>query len=75
MSDHYMELCYSKDGAHTWSNWERRSIGEVGEYQDRLRVRWTQLGSSAQWVIRFRCSSPRNRDVFGAVGNLEILDG
>ncbi|HET6725886.1 MAG TPA: hypothetical protein VFH85_07770 [Gammaproteobacteria bacterium] len=75
MSDHYVELCYSKDGGHTWSNWQRRSIGEVGQYQDRLRVRWQALGTSRQWVFKVRVSSPRGRDLLGAVVNTEVLDG
>ena len=74
MSDHYVEMCYSKDGGRTWSNWQRRSIGDVGEYQDRLRQRWQQLGASRQWVFRIRVSSPRGRDMLGAVANIQVLD-
>lgn len=74
-TDHYIEMQYSKDGGHNWSNWQRRSIGKVGEYQDRLRVKYQQLGTSRQWVFRFRVSSPRKRDLLGAVANFEVLDG
>lgn len=74
MTDHYVEFCYSKDGGHTWSNWRRRSLGEQGQYADRIRIRFKQLGQSRQWVFRFRVSSRMLAPCLGGVANMKGLD-
>lgn len=73
-SDHFAEICYSKDGGRNWSNWKRVSIGAQGEYADRIRCRFKRLGVSRQWVFKIRVSSPRRSDMLGAVANLEGYD-
>lgn len=75
MDDHYVEMCYSKDGGYNWSKWKRMSIGKVGEYQDRIRVRFKRLGSGITWTFKIRVSSPRKRDLLGAVVMLEPMNG
>lgn len=72
-TDHWVEICYSVDGGRTWSNWKRKSIGEVGQYEK--RVRFTRLGRSRQRVFRIRVSSPRKHDLLGAVLTAEPTDG
>ena len=67
MTDHHVLICYSKDGGRNWSNWKKRSLGDVGQYADRIRVRLTRLGSGRQWVFKVRVSSPVNRDLLGAM--------
>ena len=74
MTDNYIEFCYSKDGGHTWSNWKRRSLGEQGQYADRIRIRFKQLGQSRQWVFRWRVSSRMLAACMGGVANMKGLD-
>jgi hypothetical protein len=65
MTDHHVRLSYADDGQPLWSEWQTESIGDVGQYG--LRVEFTRLGSFRNRVIRITCSSPRRRDVLGAV--------
>ncbi|MFD0130198.1 MULTISPECIES: hypothetical protein [Bacillati] len=71
-TDHWVEICYSVDGGATWSNWKRKSIGEVGQYAK--RVRFMRMGKSRQRVFRIRVSSPRKHDLLGAVLTAEPTD-
>lgn len=71
MTDNTLRMQYADDGQPNYSNWSEEEIGEVGEYAKRLV--WTRLGSSRQRVYRFTCSSPRRRDVLGAV--LDVDEG
>jgi hypothetical protein len=73
MSDQYVRMQYADDGQPNFSNWEEMPIGEVGEYG--LRIPFTRLGSFYQRVIRIQCSSPRRRDVLGAVVVLQPTNG
>lgn len=65
MSDRIVRFQYSDDGGENWSEWEEESIGEVGEYRN--RAVFTRLGSCRNRVFRIRVSSPRKRDLLGAV--------
>lgn len=71
-TDHYVEICYSKDGGRNWSNWKRYSIGETGEYGKRVRM-W-RLGWSITWIYKIRVTSPRKHDLLGAVLKAEQTD-
>ena len=68
MTDHAIRMQFADDGQPNFSNWEEESIGAVGEYG--LRVTFDRLGSFRQRVIRISCSSPRKRDILGAVAQL-----
>lgn len=71
-TDHFVEVCYSKDGGRNWSNWKRRDLGAVGKYEQRIRL--MRLGRGRQWVFRIRVSSPRKHDLLGAVLTPEQTD-
>lgn len=73
MSDQYVRLQYSDDGQPNFSNWQEESIGEVGEYGK--PITFTRLGSFRNRVIRIRVTSPRKRDVLGAVAVLQPTIG
>ena len=75
MSDQYLRLSYSDDGQPNFSNWQEEPIGEVGEYGNRIRVTFTRLGIFRNRVMRIQCSSPRRRDILGAVGVLQPTVG
>lgn len=73
MSDHYLRMQYSDDGGDNFTNWEEESIGEVGEFGQ--RVVFTRLGPFRNRVIRIRCNAPRRCDVLGAVAALQPTEG
>lgn len=72
-TDQYIRLSYSDDGQPNWSNWQAEPIGEVGQYG--LRITFTRLGSFRQRVFKLRCSSPRKRDLLGAVATVQQTEG
>ncbi|MBA2403175.1 MAG: hypothetical protein H0V66_00265, partial [Bdellovibrionales bacterium] len=43
-TDHAVDMRYSDDGGHNWSNFKARSLGAAGEF--RQRVTYTRLGST-----------------------------
>lgn len=71
-TDHYVEVRYSKDGGRNWSNWKRRSIGKIGEYQQRVKL--NRMGLGRTWIFDIKVSSPRIRDLLGAVVTPELTD-
>lgn len=73
MTDQYVRLSYSDDGGNTWSDWQAMPIGELGHYCQ--KVVWTRLGSTYQRVYKFRVSSPRKRDILGAVTVMQSTTG
>jgi hypothetical protein len=54
-SDPQAMLQVSRDGGRTWGAEMWRPIGEVGEYP---RVSWTRLGTTRDFVFKFRFSDP-----------------
>ncbi|WP_052689772.1 packaged DNA stabilization protein [Xanthomonas albilineans] len=68
-----LEFCYSKDGGNNWSSWREYSMGEIGQYANRIRI--NRLGAGRNWVFRMRVSSPVKRDLYGAVAYLESTGG
>ena len=73
MSDQYIRMQYTDDGQPNFGNWQEESIGEVGEYGK--PIVFTRLGSFRQRVIRIRVTSPRRRDVLGAVAVIQQTIG
>ncbi len=67
--DHHVLVRYSKDGGRNWSNWKKRSLGAIGEYQQ--RVRFTRLGEGYRFVFQIQISSPVKRDLLGASLRIE----
>lgn len=73
MSDHFVEVCMSRDGGHTWCNWRKRSLGAMGQYERRVQL--LRNGRYRQLVVRIRVSSPVKRDLLGAVAVIEPTEG
>jgi hypothetical protein len=55
-ADPQIMLSVSEDGGKTWSEWITRSMGKLGEYQQ--RISWNRLGDSDKMVLRFALSDP-----------------
>jgi hypothetical protein len=49
-------LQISKDNGHTWGNELWTTIGEMGDYLD--RVVWRRLGRARDWVFKIRVTDP-----------------
>ena len=64
MTDRKVQFRYSKDGGNNWSTWVERSLGEVGQFQQ--RVRRYRLGQGRQWVFDIRVTSPVRADLLAA---------
>lgn len=56
-----VQFRYSKDGGHNWSGWVTRSLGEVGEFQKRVRA--YRFGQGRQWVFDIKVTSPVKADL------------
>ena len=61
-----VELYYSNDGGHTWSDSMPRSLGVVGQH--RKSVQWNRLGSAEDRVWRIRCTD----DVKFSIVNVDV---
>lgn len=72
-NDHFVRVRYSKDGGRNWSNWKERSLGQLGHYQQRVKL--MRLGRGRQWVFEIEVSSPRKSDLLGAVVTMEPTEG
>lgn len=63
--DHKIEMQYSDDFGRNWTNWKERSLGNLGDYSQ--RVRFLRLGASRNRIWRLRVSSEGKRDLIAAV--------
>ena len=68
-SNPVMDLQISKDAGHSFTSVGFASIGQVGEYTQ--RVIWRQLGMARDWVLRLRITDPVKRVVTGASAEIE----
>lgn len=71
-TDHFADISYSKDGGRNWLNKKRRSIGKVGQYEQRVKL--VRMGRGRQWMFKIAVSSPRKRDLLGGVLTVEPMD-
>lgn len=69
MSDRKVLVAVSRDGGHNWSDWRESTLGEIGEYQKRVRFR--RFGQARQFVMKVRVTSPIRADFHGAVLDVE----
>lgn len=72
MSEPTLQIRYSDDGGRNWSNWRELGLGEVGEYEKRLRCR--RLGAARQRCWEISTSAPVVCNVLGAVAYAEPAD-
>lgn len=72
MSDRTCQVRYSKDGGKNWSGWVERSLGEVGEFEKRVKLR--RLGKGRQWVIDVRVTAPITAHLLAASYQIEGSD-
>lgn len=68
-SDPVIELRWSDDGGHTWSNSHQLSIGRMGQYKFRTILR--RLGRSRDRVFEVNATDPVKLNLLGAYVQLE----
>lgn len=61
---YHVELCYSKDGGHTFSPWRSQSLGKQGAFNRRALFR--RLGIGRRIVVKIRVSGDHSRDIVQA---------
>lgn len=64
-----VQMRFSDDGGRTWSDWDARSLGAIGDYTD--RPTWSKLGviRAPGRTFEFRTTDPINCVVSGVVMN------
>lgn len=67
-----IDIRYSKDGGRNWSDWRKLSMGETGDFVQRLQMR--RFGRGRQWVFDVRVTDPAPADVLAASMFLESTD-
>lgn len=67
-SDPVMQIRWSDDGGHVWSNYHEMSMGKIGEY--RARARRLRLGASRDRIYEISGTDPVKIAIMGA--ELEI---
>lgn len=72
-TDQYVRVQYSDDNGKSWSDWDVDELGEIGETD--VRVVFTRQGSTRHRVYKIKVTSPRKRDLMGAVGVLQGTTG
>ncbi len=70
MSDRKVTIFPSKDGGHNWGAGREQSLGDLGEYQHRVRFR--RLGRAEAFCAKIRVTSPIVMNHMGAVADLEV---
>lgn len=69
MSDRKVTIFPSKDGGYNFGAAREQSLGELGQYQHRVRFR--RLGRSEQFCAKVRVTSPIVMNHIGAVADIE----
>jgi hypothetical protein len=70
MNDRKVTLFVSKDGGQNYGTAREQSLGELGQYQQRVRFR--RLGRMTNGLCKIRVTSPIVMDHLGAVVDLEV---
>lgn len=68
----HVDLRYSKDGGHNWSDWRRVPLGETGDFVKRIEMR--RFGRGRQFVFEVRVTDPVRADIMAASLMLEGTD-
>lgn len=73
MGDRKVRARYSTNGGYDYSSWKERSLGELGEHQDRTRVIFRRCGAARQFAWDIEVSSPIKASLIAAYGDMEQL--
>lgn len=71
--DRWVRVRVSRDGGHNWGNWRQMSLGQLGEYQDRVSVAMRRWGVARQFCFDIEVSSPIKASLLAAYADYEQL--
>lgn len=69
MTDRKVTISVSKDGGHNYGAAREQGLGELGQYQHRVRFR--RLGRAESFCAKIRVTSPIVMNHMGAVIEME----
>lgn len=72
MSDRKVTIAISKDGGHNFGTERQAELGELGQYQHRVRFRRFGVGNDMR--VKVRITSPIRADILGMVAEIEQGD-
>lgn len=59
-----VDVRYSTDGGHNWSDWRTLDMGSTGDFAKRIQAR--RLGRGRQFVFDVRITDPVKADILAA---------
>jgi hypothetical protein len=65
-----MDVRYSTDGAHNWSDWRKMNMGSTGGFRQRLQMR--RFGRARQFVFDMRITDAVRADIMAASAMVEL---
>jgi hypothetical protein len=69
VTDRKISITVSKDGNHNFTNKRETTLGELGEYSQ--RVRFLRFGRARQFTLQTEVTSPIVVDILGAVVSID----
>lgn len=60
----YIDIRYSKDDGHNWSDWRKIDIGQTGDFRRQVTAR--SFGIGRDWVFDIRITDPVKCDIMSA---------
>lgn len=70
MEDRKVMIALSKDRGHNWGPWREKSLGALGQFLHRVRIR--RMGRGFNFCVRVRVTSPVHMRHMGAVADMEV---
>ncbi len=64
-----VDIRYSKDGGHNWSDWRQVSMGQTGEFMHRTLIR--RMGQGYQWIFDVRVTDNVSANLIGVSAQIE----
>ena len=69
MTDRYVYIAPSKDGAHTFASWSEHALGAVGAFL--TRITRFRMGQARHLTAKVRCSARCRRDLLACSVQVE----
>jgi hypothetical protein len=64
-----LDMRYSKDGGHNWSDWRQINMGSTGEFLKKLTI--SRLGIGREWMFEFRVTDRVKADIIALNAMIE----
>lgn len=71
-SNPHIVLRYSNNGGHTWSYEIKRSIGQIGDFYE--KIIWNRLGTAEEWLFEFTITTPTDFSIINCFANVSEIE-